>query len=60
MEEKRYVYRSLVGKPEGNSPLGRPRPTWVDNIKMYVGEIGWGDVDRIGFTYDRNKWKELL
>jgi hypothetical protein len=23
-----------VGKPEGNTPLGRPRRRWVDNIKM--------------------------
>jgi hypothetical protein len=25
MEEERKVYRFLVGKPEGNTPLGRPR-----------------------------------
>jgi len=25
MGEKRGVYRVLVGKPEGNRPLGRPR-----------------------------------
>jgi hypothetical protein len=25
MEEKRNAYRVLVGKPEGNRPLGRPR-----------------------------------
>jgi hypothetical protein len=25
MEEKRNVYRLLVGKPEGKRPLGRPR-----------------------------------
>jgi hypothetical protein len=39
--EKRNAYRILVGKPEGKSPLGRPRRRWVDNIKIYVGEIGW-------------------
>jgi hypothetical protein len=32
--EKRNVYRILVGKPEGERPLGRPRRNWVDNIKM--------------------------
>jgi hypothetical protein len=31
----------MVGKPEGKRPLGRPRRTWVDNIKIYLGEIGW-------------------
>jgi hypothetical protein len=25
MEEKRNAYRILVGMPEGNRPLGRPR-----------------------------------
>jgi hypothetical protein len=40
MGEKRNVYRILVGKPEGKSPLERPRRRWVDNIKMDVGEIG--------------------
>jgi hypothetical protein len=34
MGEKRNVYRSLVGKPEGKRPLGRPRRRWIDNIKM--------------------------
>jgi hypothetical protein len=34
MGQKRNAYRILVGKPEGNRPLGRPRHRWVDNIKM--------------------------
>jgi hypothetical protein len=42
---KRNVCRSLVGKPEGKRPLGRPRCRWIDNIKMDVGERVWGDVD---------------
>jgi hypothetical protein len=52
--EKRNAYRLLVGKPEGKRPLGRPRRIWVDNIKMYFGEVGWGDVDWIGLAQDRN------
>jgi hypothetical protein len=35
MEESRGVYRTLVGKPEGNNPAGRPRPGWEDNIKLH-------------------------
>jgi hypothetical protein len=37
------AYRLLVRKPEGKRPLGRPRRSWVNNIKMYVGarERGW-------------------
>jgi hypothetical protein len=34
MGEKRNGYRILVGKPEGNRPLLRPRHRWVDNIKI--------------------------
>ena len=33
------VYRVLVGKPEGERPLGRPRRRWVENIRMYLQ--GW-------------------
>ena len=32
--EGRGVYRILVGKTEGHSPLGKPRRRWEDNIKM--------------------------
>ena len=38
--EGRGVHRILVGKPEGNRPLGRPRRRWEDNIKMYLQEVG--------------------
>jgi hypothetical protein len=48
MGEKRNAYRILVGKPEGKSPLGRPRRRWVHNIKMDLREIGWDGVEWIG------------
>jgi hypothetical protein len=40
MGEKRGIYRSLVGKPEGQRPLGRPRRRWEDNIKLDLQEMG--------------------
>jgi hypothetical protein len=43
MGKKRIAYRLLVGKPEGKRPLGRPRRRWVDNIRMDLGEVGWGE-----------------
>jgi hypothetical protein len=46
--EKRNAYRLLVGKPERKRPLGRPRRTWMDNIKMDLRELAWGDVDWSG------------
>jgi hypothetical protein len=45
MGEKRNAYRTLVGKPEEQSPLGRPRPRRVDNIKIDLREIGWDGTD---------------
>jgi hypothetical protein len=43
-----------VGKPDGRRPLGRPRRRWVDNIRMDLVEVGWGDVDWIGLAEDRD------
>jgi hypothetical protein len=36
MREERGVHKVLVGKPEENRPLGRPRHRWENNIKMDV------------------------
>jgi hypothetical protein len=60
MGEKRNACRLLVGKPEGRRPLGRPRRRWVDNIRMDLVELGWGDVDWIGLDQDRNRWRALV
>jgi hypothetical protein len=54
--DRRNAYRRLVGKPEGKRPLGRPRCIWVDNIKMDLREIGWGGMDWIDLTQDRDQW----
>jgi hypothetical protein len=37
-----------------------PRRRWVDNIRMVLGEVGWGDVDWIGLAQDRNRWRALV
>jgi hypothetical protein len=58
--EKRNAYRLLVGKPEGRRPLGRPRRRWVDNIRMDLVEVGWGDVHWIGLAQDRDRWGVLM
>jgi hypothetical protein len=42
MVEGKGVYSVLVGRPEGNRPLGRPRPRWEDNIKMDLRGMGIG------------------
>jgi hypothetical protein len=45
MGEKRNEYRLFVGKPQGRRPLGRPRRRWLDNVRMHLVEVEWGDVD---------------
>jgi hypothetical protein len=42
MRDKTAVYMVLVGRPDGKSPLGRPRCIWDDTIKMDLHEVGWG------------------
>jgi len=60
MGEKRGVYRVLVGKPEGKRPLGRPRRTWEDNIKIDLQEVGYLDMEWIELGQDRDRWWELV
>jgi hypothetical protein len=55
--EKRNAYRILVGKPEGKKPLGRPRRSWEDNIKIDLREIGWDDMSWIDLAKDRDQWR---
>jgi hypothetical protein len=60
MGEKRNVYRLLVGKPEGKTPLGRPRRRWIDDVKIDLLEIGLSVVDWIGLAQDRYRWRALV
>jgi hypothetical protein len=49
-----------VGKTEGKRPLGIPTCRWVDNIKMDLREIVWGDMDWIHLAQERNQWRALV
>ena len=60
MEERRGVYRVLVGKPEGNRPLGRSRHRCEDNIKMDLQELGFGGRDLIDLSQDKDRWRALV
>jgi len=50
MGEERWVYRVLLGKPEGKRPLGRPRRRCVDSIRMDLQEVGCRYMDWIGLA----------
>jgi hypothetical protein len=58
--EKRNAYRILVGKPEGKSPLGRPRHRWVGNIKIYFRDIELDGMSWIDLAQDRGQWRALV
>jgi hypothetical protein len=56
----KHEWGILVGNPEGERPLGRPRRMWVDNIKMDLREIGWDGMDRIDLAQDMDQWRALV
>ena len=55
MEQFRYVYRALVGKPEGKRPLGKPRRRWEDTISMDLKEMGCVPGDSIALAEDTDQ-----
>jgi hypothetical protein len=60
MGEERNVYKVFVGKPEGKRPLGRPRHRWEDGTRMDLREIGFGGVDWIRLSQDRDQWRAVV
>ena len=54
------MYRVLLGKPEGRSPLRGPRRRWVDNIRMDLQEMGCGNMNWIGLARNRDSWRTLV
>jgi hypothetical protein len=60
MGERKGVCRVLVGKLEGKRPLGRPKRTWEENIKMDLQEVGCGDMNWIELAQDRHMWRAVL
>jgi hypothetical protein len=56
----RGVYRILVERPEGRRPLGRPRHSWEDNIKMVLKEMGIDGANWIQLTQDRDQWRTFV
>jgi hypothetical protein len=50
----------LVGRSKGNRPLGRPRHTWEDNVKMDLREIGTNGTNWIQLAQDRVQWRACV
>ena len=60
MEERKGVYRVMVGKTEWKSLFGRPRRRWKDNIKMDLQKVECGGMDWIELVQDRDRWRALV
>jgi hypothetical protein len=60
MGEERSVYRVLVGRPEGKSPLGRPRRRWEYNNKMDLREIGIDVANWIRLAHYGVRWRAFV
>jgi hypothetical protein len=58
--EKWIAYGILMGKPEGNRSLERPRYRWEDSIKIDLREIKWGGMYWIDLAQDRDQWRSLV
>jgi hypothetical protein len=47
---------SSCPRPEGKTPLRRPKRRWEDTTKMDLGEIGLEGMDWLHLTQDRDRW----
>jgi hypothetical protein len=47
-------------KPEGKTPVGRPRRKWVDYVKINLRGIGWGGMNWIDLGQDKDQWMALV
>jgi hypothetical protein len=57
---KRNEYRILVGEPEEKRPIGRQKHRRMDNVKMDLGEIGWGGMSWIKLAQKGDQWRALV
>jgi len=60
MGGRRGAYRTLVRKPEGKSPLEKPRRRCEDNIKLDLQKVGWRGGRLIDPAQDRDRWWTLV
>jgi hypothetical protein len=54
------AYKNLVGRPEGNEPLRRPRRRWEDNIKTDLHEVRKGGMDWIDLALNGERYRAVV
>ena len=52
--EKKSMYIFVVGKRDGERPLGRPKNRWEDTIKIILEERSWESLVCFILTQDRD------
>jgi hypothetical protein len=60
MGKRKAAYSLLMGKHEGERPLGRTRRRWLENSKLDLEEVVWGGLDWIDMVQDRDRWRAVL
>ena len=58
MEEDRSAFKILTSIPAGKRLLGRP--SWEDNIRMDLKEIGINVRNWVESAQDRDYWRALV
>ena len=56
MEEGSSPFNILTGTPAGKRPLGRPKRSWEDDIKMDHKEIDINTRNWVNLAQDRDYW----
>jgi len=60
MDERKGVYKVLVGKPEGKRQPGRPSRRWENNIKIDLQEVEYDVMDWIELVQDMDSSRALV
>ena len=59
-EEGRSDFKILTGRPAAKIPLGRPRRTWEDNIRMDLKKLGINTRNWVDSVQNRDYWWDLV
>jgi hypothetical protein len=57
---RKGAYRAVVGKSEANRPLGIPRRSWENNIKVNFQYVRWRGMDYTDLNKDRDRYQALV
>ena len=60
MEESRSFFKILTDKPTRKRPLGRPRRSWEENIRMDLKETGINTRNMVDLAQDRDYWRAFV